>query len=144
MPQWNPREFQEAVNAFLSRQGWTQTELARATGLRTSVVNRWLQPEDSGMLVQPTGESLEKLEPVIGISHDELMRMAGRLRGPKVSTRPPELEQFLRDQEAGWLATDPEQRQWREEVARAVFPHAPRRPARRRGKKGLISVLRTH
>lgn len=133
MPQWDPTEFQQTINQFLARRGWSQPTLARVAGISQAVVNRWLAA-DRTMLVQPTDPTLRKLAPVVGISHGELMRMAGRIDAPAAhrTDKPTALVQFLADMEAGWLAADEQRRPIGEEVARAALPipHE-RRPNRR-------------
>lgn len=133
MAQWNPAEFQKVVREFLARRDWSQPQLAREAGISQAVVNRWLS-DDPEMLVQPTDPTLRKLAPVIGIPHNELMRMAGRLEGPSSpkGNRPTALLQFLADMEAGWLAADEQRRPFGEHIARTALPvpHK-RRPNRR-------------
>lgn len=136
MAEWDPTEFQATLRDFLGRRGWSQNELHFQTSISQGVINRWLH-EDARQVVQPTDATLRKLAPVIGLSHSELMRMAGRVHAePPKSRLPRRLSQFLADIEAGWLAADDARRQVGEEATRAIFnPHAPRRPGRSRANR---------
>jgi transcriptional regulator with XRE-family HTH domain len=138
MEQWDPTEFQTVLRDFLERRGWSQNQLASATGISQAVINRWLQPIESvspAGLVQPTDKTLRKLAPVIGLPEHVLMRMAGRLPGgmPDQPQHPPELATLIADIETGWYAADPARRRIGEDVVRSVFNvHGQRRPGRRR------------
>lgn len=120
---WDPAEFQRTIFDWLARTGMSQNQAALTCGISQAVFNRWLQPDARSGLVQPSGELLERLVPHIGISHDELLRMAGRRKvAAPVTDDPPELQAFLRDQREGYLRTAEHERPIRMEVARAAWP----------------------
>jgi transcriptional regulator with XRE-family HTH domain len=123
----------EAFRVFLAdwldRTGWSQFQLAMATGIGQSIISRWLSP-DVRRRTQPNDATLKKLAPVVGRPFEDLMRMAGRLPDVPVSRSqgpdlPPELASLLADLETGWLAADPHTRSLGGAVVRAAF-HTPR------------------
>lgn len=136
---WDPTEFQKAINGFLERHGWSQNDLARASGVSQAVLNRWMQPKGSPTLIRPTDPSLRKLAPVLDIPHIELMRLAGRLAAdPAKRDRDPILTALQSDLDRGWDESADEE--WRARQADAIRSilgvHRGRRPNRRDARDG--------
>lgn len=137
MAQWDPTELQGTINAFLANQDWSQADLARAAGISPGVVNRWMQPPGSGMLVQPTDATLRKVAPVLRVPLNELLRMAGRTDPSNIKpTDPPDLDAVFQQMRAAYPKMDEARRSVSLDMIRSIFnDHMPRRPDRRRTRK---------
>lgn len=134
--------FRAFLQNWLDTSGWSQYQLALASGLTQSLISRWLSP-DPRRRTQPTNETLEKLAPVVGRSLDDLMRLAGRLPPDDQATArkdmPPQLAALLADIEAGWFASDTTERAIGERVSRAAF-HAPKRRNRAQSRNSSLDA----
>lgn len=137
MAQWDPTEFQRVVNDFLARQDWTQADLARAAGISPGVVNRWMQPKNSAMLVRPTDPPLRKVAPVMRMNVNDLLLLAGRVDPePSDQDRDIALATLIADLEHGWQSASDDIKRAGSEAVRAIFRvHRERRPAHRRPTK---------
>ena len=129
---WDPTEFQQTIQAWLDRTGMSQKQAADFCGISQAVLNRWMQT-DRHYLVQPTDDTLARLAPKIGISHDELLRLAGRRKVAAPSDKPAELIALLRDIENGYHQANENERSVRIEATRSLWPiQHKRRPNNRR------------
>ena len=129
---WDPTEFHAAIQRWLERTGMSQTEAARAAGLRQSVLNKWMQP--SGYNAQPTTEALERLQPAIGIPMDELLRIAGRRKADPPDV-PAELLDALLHMQYGYNESDEQERQIRLDATYAIW--SPRQHRRRPNRRDV-------
>ena len=77
--------FQEFLRDWMARGGWSNADLARATGIDGSNIGRWFGPNPK----RPSEENLRKLAAVLDVPHADLMRMAGRLEGEPTRTTSP-------------------------------------------------------
>lgn len=71
-------EFRDFLALWLQQRGWSANRLAEEAGIAQTLVSRYLNPNPRRR-IRPTDETLRKLAPVLGRSHDDLMRMVGRL-----------------------------------------------------------------
>lgn len=138
---WDPRELQEAIQAWLDRTGMSQNQAALLTGISQGVFNRWLQPSREYGLVQPQPPQLMKLAPHIGIDHDELMRMAGHRMSAPAQTKPRALIELFRALENGYnnsveRSEPPEIIEMRIAQTLSLWPIHPRRRSNNRRIKG--------
>lgn len=80
----------EKIKQLRSKKGWSQRDLAKETGLNSSIINRY--EKDSAF---PNGESLIKLCKALGISADYLL-FENAPRTGRITIRDQELyEKFL-------------------------------------------------
>lgn len=70
--------FWEYLTDWLSARGWSANRLAEESGVAQTLVSRYIHPNPRRRL-RPTDVTLRRLAPVLGVPHDQLMRMAGRL-----------------------------------------------------------------
>ena len=95
-------EFRAFLDAWLRGTGWTAADLARETGIQPPVISRWLR---SDAPARPTTDNLRLLAPILGVSEETLLRMAGHLSS-KDPVADPDMPRAARDvlQRVGWLA----------------------------------------
>lgn len=111
------------LRARLDAQGWTKSDLERASGVHNSIIWRWMSEPPR----RPTPANLKKIAPHLGVSYEDLMRMCGYLPGqPEVQNeRHPQLTSLLAAIEAGWPAMDESARELAARGARALFAVQP-------------------
>ncbi|HLZ30874.1 MAG TPA: helix-turn-helix transcriptional regulator [Chloroflexota bacterium] len=69
--------FQEFLDNWLKGCGWTPAQLSRATTIGQNVISRWLGADPP----RASPKNLAKLAPVVGVPHEELLRLVGYLPG---------------------------------------------------------------
>src|SRR5947209_2587618 len=72
--------FRDFLDAWLARAGLTPTQLAERSGVSQSLISKWLHA-DPRRRATPSPKNLERLARVVGVAHEDLMRMCGHLPG---------------------------------------------------------------
>lgn len=89
-------EFRDFLADWLDERGWSANRLADETGIAQTLISRYLSLDPHKRVI-PADQTLRRLAPIVGKSHDELMRMVGRLDEPSEPAP-------LKDDELEWLA----------------------------------------
>ena len=129
---YDPAEFQEVLRAWMTRNGLSQMAAGQVVGISQGVINRWLKPRGDPYLVQPTVDSLEKLEPYLRVPLIQLKRMTNNLAMADLdllnavnATRPNNrLEALLNDLRAAWSELEQDEPQaldHNEDVTRVLW-----------------------
>lgn len=80
---WDPRPLREFFQEIMRRNGWNQSELARATHTAPSVVGRWLNGEN-----RPTTEKLRQVASGLHVDYGTLLVRAGYLEETRNARSP--------------------------------------------------------
>ncbi len=80
---WDPRPLREFFQEAMRRNGWNQSDLARAVHTAPSVVGRWLNGEN-----RPTPDKLRQVATGLHVDYGTLLVRAGYLEETRSSRSP--------------------------------------------------------